>query len=138
MLLLFKLFLYTDKKKRIDSTIRPKELHASIVYLASDELEGRAAGTKGGELTSQYISDMFQRYRINPISSAGYKQSFEMIATKYSKTSTITIGTQELNWAYDFIIRNGSTSTISGKVKTLNSFEDIYAVDVQGVIVAAP
>src|SRR5438034_11172905 len=41
--------------------ITPDGLLAHIKVLASDDLEGRAPGTKGEELTVNYISDQFKK-----------------------------------------------------------------------------
>jgi len=44
--------------------ITPDGLLAHIKILASDEFEGRAPGTKGGELSVKYITDQFKTNRV--------------------------------------------------------------------------
>ena len=48
-----------------------------ITYLASDELEGRAPGTKGEKLAQEYIAKAFQEYGLKPAGTKKYLQSFE-------------------------------------------------------------
>ncbi len=54
------------------------ELKAHVEYLASDELEGRKPGTKGGMLAATYIRDHFLQYGIKTIGEDGF-QYFDVI-----------------------------------------------------------
>ena len=42
------------------------EMQSVVEYLASDLLEGRAPGTRGGELAEEYIRSLFKSYDIEP------------------------------------------------------------------------
>ncbi len=55
------------------------ELGYHIRYLASDELEGRGTGTKGGELAVSYLEREFKRYGLAPAGEKGYRQTFEAV-----------------------------------------------------------
>ena len=56
------------------------ELQDHIMYLASDELEGRFPGTKGDELAQEYFINAFKSYGLLPMGDNGsYVQNFEMI-----------------------------------------------------------
>jgi len=48
-----------------------------ITYLASDELEGRAPGTKGEKLAQEYIVQAFSSFGLKPSGSKKYYQTFE-------------------------------------------------------------
>jgi len=51
---------------------------SDIKYLASDKLEGRATGQKGGELAASFIADEFNKIGLRPAGERGsYFQSFE-------------------------------------------------------------
>jgi len=57
------------------------ELLKHVRYLASDELEGRKAGSRGAELAAQYIASEFKRYGLTPLGDQGtFFQSFEFVA----------------------------------------------------------
>lgn len=53
-----------------------KLIRKHIEYLASDELEGRAPGTKGEALAQQYIIAEFKKYKLAPKGSKRYLQHF--------------------------------------------------------------
>ncbi len=57
------------------------ELSKHVKYLASDALEGRKTGTKGGEAAAQYIASEFKAYGLKPLTPQGsYFQDFEFVA----------------------------------------------------------
>lgn len=49
---------------------------AMVEYLASDSLEGRFPGTKGGQLAAQYIADNFRNAGLSAVDSADYMLPF--------------------------------------------------------------
>ncbi len=52
-------------------TITSSEARAHVAYLASDELEGRGAGTDGGRLAGAYIAKQFEAYGLAPAGDEG-------------------------------------------------------------------
>jgi hypothetical protein len=48
-----------------------------IAYLASDQLEGRAPGTKGEKLAQEYIVKAFKEYGLKPAGTKKFLQPFE-------------------------------------------------------------
>lgn len=63
-----------------------KRLRTDIEYLASDELEGRRAGTPGAEKAAAYIAECFRKAGLKPFGDNGtYFQPFEF-------TSGIALG----------------------------------------------
>jgi len=56
------------------------EYRAHLRFLADDALEGRAPGTRGGDLAARYIAAQFEAAGLQPISeAAGYFQPVPMI-----------------------------------------------------------
>ncbi len=47
-----------------------------ITYLASDKLEGRSPGEKGGNLAAKYIANYFKQLKLKPAGSNGFYQPF--------------------------------------------------------------
>ncbi|HEY5913257.1 MAG TPA: M28 family peptidase [Verrucomicrobiae bacterium] len=47
--------------------ITTNDLHAVVSYLASDELEGRLAGSRGAELAAEYIAEQMKRIGLQPV-----------------------------------------------------------------------
>jgi len=59
------------------TAITAVELREHVRYLASDELEGRGAGTKGAQLAREYIATLFAEWGLRPMGGSGsYFQPF--------------------------------------------------------------
>jgi Tol biopolymer transport system component len=61
-------------------TAAPKtnDIHAIVSYLASDELEGRLAGSRGAELAAEYIAGQMKRIGLQPVgTNADFFQSYQ-------------------------------------------------------------
>ena len=54
------------------------EIAAHIRYLSSDQLEGRAVGTKGIELAARYHEDYFRTMGLAPAFGTSYRQTFPL------------------------------------------------------------
>ncbi len=57
--------------------VNPKDVEASMRYLASDELEGRNTGTPGIEKAAVYIEDIFKESGLKPYFKT-YRDSFKI------------------------------------------------------------
>ena len=67
-----------------------------IERLASDEFEGRAPGTPGGQAASQYIADEMKAAGLEPMGKNGtYFQSVELTAQTVLPSSTLSISNGE-------------------------------------------
>jgi TonB family protein len=72
--------------------IDPQKIRAHVKYLASDALEGRGTGQKGGELAAEYIAAEFKKYGLQPGSDAGtYFQSVPMVSMKTLPDTSFTL-----------------------------------------------
>jgi aminopeptidase YwaD len=61
--------------------ITAKEVLYHIKYLASDELQGRRAGTKFADEAAQYVAEEFRQYGLRPVTSDGsFYQDFEFVS----------------------------------------------------------
>lgn len=54
-----------------NETISAERMKADVVYLSSDRLEGRGPGTRGEELTIDYIAKEFKKAGLKPIGDKG-------------------------------------------------------------------
>lgn len=58
--------------------VKEQELKAHVVYLADDKLEGRATGSAGEKLASDYIAEEFRKMGLKPAGDANtYLQAFD-------------------------------------------------------------
>ena len=70
----------------------PEKIRAHVKYLASDELEGRGTGQKGGDLAADYIAAQFKSYGLKPAGENGsYFQNVPMVGVKTLSATTVTL-----------------------------------------------
>src|SRR4029077_11090982 len=67
-------------------------IRAHVKYLASDALEGRGTGQKGGDAAADYIAAQFKSFGLEPASDAGtYFQSVPMVSMKTLADTTFSL-----------------------------------------------
>ncbi len=70
-----------DPKREGSAAITAEEIRAHVRFLASDELEGREAGTEGAEQAARYIASAFRAYELRPLGDGGtFEQRFSFVA----------------------------------------------------------
>lgn len=66
-------------------------LKSNLEFLASDELEGREATSRGEKLASLFISEELEKYGVLPFGDSGsYFQNFNMIVTNIDENSKLS------------------------------------------------
>src|SRR6266436_946829 len=101
--------------------ITPDGLLAHIKVLASDEFEGRAPGTKGEDLSVNYITDQFKKIGLKPGNPDGsYTQEVPLAGIKSESRMSFAVrdGTIDLKHPDDFI---ASSSRLQPEIKINNS-----------------
>jgi len=69
---------YPAAYKAVVNSITVDELKTHIEFLASDSLEGREAGSQGGQAAGTYIRGFLQKHDVKPgLDEEGYFQEFE-------------------------------------------------------------
>jgi hypothetical protein len=67
-------------------------LKSNLEFLASDELEGREATTRGEKIAALYISEELEKYGVLPYGeNGGYYQDFKMVVRNFSEESGIVL-----------------------------------------------
>jgi Zn-dependent M28 family amino/carboxypeptidase len=70
--------------------ISAERIKADIAYLANDRLEGRGPGTRGEELTIDYIANEFKKAGLKPLGQRGrYFQPVPLVRVATSPKSTL-------------------------------------------------
>jgi len=94
-------------KPALDSVTSDKLLR-HINTLASDEFEGRAPGTKGEELTVNYLTEQFKRLGLKPGNPDGsYAQKVPLVGYTPQPSASFTIGAKQLLLASeDYLARS--------------------------------
>src|SRR5918996_5514798 len=105
---------------RVAAAVSADVLRGHLEFLADDALEGRAPGTRGGELAQKYIASQFRRLGLEPAGDSGtYYQRVPGI----SLTPTPTLAGAPpspvpLKWKDDYVLlsmRNDSTVRVRGE-----------------------
>jgi Zn-dependent M28 family amino/carboxypeptidase len=106
---------------RVARAVQPRVLQAHLEFLASDALEGRAPGTRGGEAAARYIAAQFRRLGLEPAGDSGtYFQKVPIIAlTPQPKLAVASPTAAPLTWKEDFVLwsmRNDSAVALKSDV----------------------
>lgn len=62
--------------------------------LSSDEFEGRAPGTRGEELTIDYVTEVFQQHSIEPLNDGSYLQPVPLVRIAPTRVTNLTVNRQ--------------------------------------------
>lgn len=72
------------------SAISPERIKSDVAYLSSDRLEGRGPGTRGEELTTEFIAGEFKKAGLKPMGENGtYFQPVPLMRIFTSPKSTL-------------------------------------------------
>lgn len=129
-----------------------ERLRAHVKFLASDLLEGRGPGTRGGDLAAQYIATQFALAGAKPAGDKGtYFQNFELVGVQPQPSSQLTAIPKtgapiNFRWLDDFVgvtqrqIQNASFEAPAvfvghGIVAPEYNWDDYKGVDVKGKVV---
>ncbi len=93
-------------------TIDPGKIRAHVRFLASDLLEGRGPGQRGGKLAAEYVATQLALYGLEPFGDNGsYFQNVPMVNLRTLPQTTFTLSakngdTQTLRGGEDYIVTN--------------------------------
>src|ERR1700739_3060167 len=90
------------------NTLSAERIRAHVKFLASDLLEGRGVGTRGGDLATEYIATQFALAGAKPAGDNGtYFQKVPLVAVEPRPDTQLsaTAGGQTLvfRWLDDFV-----------------------------------
>jgi len=107
-------FALAQQTAQDPSEIRVQDLKAHIGYLASDELEGRESGERGGHMAAKYFAKQWQRLGLEPLGGDGngtpklddYLLPFETRGLDCLNTGAVLAGTDP-SLANSYIVIGG-------------------------------
>lgn len=74
-----------------------QDLRVDVIYLSSDDLEGRATGSHGAHLAGDYIASRFEDLGLTPHGTDGWFQPFEFVTHPNPHDSTVVVHTSGRN-----------------------------------------
>jgi hypothetical protein len=130
-----------------EAQISKDEIRGIIGFLASDLLEGRAPGTRGGDLAEAYVKSLYEQWGFAPYAKEGYFQPVPLTGVTTEKM-TIAAGRERLERekdlmgvytgpAGDFAVEGDAVFVGYGIATDLWKWDDFKGVDVKGKIVIA-
>ena len=73
------------------AAVDPEKIRAHVKFLASDLLEGRGTGARGGDIAAEYIATQFALYGLKPAGDNGtYMQKVPMVGIATQDDSTFS------------------------------------------------
>ncbi|HEY7614111.1 MAG TPA: M20/M25/M40 family metallo-hydrolase [Gemmatimonadales bacterium] len=140
----------TSPATKVARALDARVLRSHLEFLASDALEGRAPGTRGGEVAAQYIASQFRRLGLEPAGDSGtYFQRVPVIALTPTPSLAVTApSAMPLKWKDDYVLwsmRNDSSVRVRGDAVFVGygivapeaGWNDYAGLDVKGKIVVA-
>jgi hypothetical protein len=128
--------------------VRAGALRAHVEFLASDALEGRGTGARGGDLAAKYIAAQFERLGLEPAGDDG--TWFERIPLRGRRftSSLAAVGGPALEAGSDFVgylPGHDDSASVTGDVVFVGygimapeaGWDDYHDADVRGKIVLA-
>lgn len=87
-----------------------QQIHVDVVYLASEDLEGRGTGKNGEKLAAAYIAKRFSDIGLSPKGNNGWYQSFAFSSNPHEKNLKDINGTNVIG----FLDRKAKTTIVIG------------------------
>ena len=73
------------------TAVDPEKIRAHVKFLASDLLEGRGTGSRGGDIAAEYIATQFALYGLKPAGDNGtYMQKVPMVGIATQDDTTLS------------------------------------------------
>ena len=137
----------TRAARAVDGTV----MRAHLEFLADDALEGRAPGTRGGDIAARYIASQFQRLGLEPAGDSGsYFHRVPIVSLTPAPALSVTAGGAARTLAYrtDYVLwsmhdapevrATGDLVWVGyGIVAPEYQWNDYAGLDVKGKIVVA-
>ncbi|MCK9210949.1 MAG: M28 family peptidase [Ignavibacteriaceae bacterium] len=149
LLVLFACSFLSPQVKQHESAITAKEIIGHISYLASDDMKGRASGSKEIIVAANYIKDQFKLFGLKPLFKNSFFQEYSFTSdVKASKNNALSFKVNgkeiKLKYGKDFVTTPFSGSSKS-KAKLVFAgygisapklnYDDYKSLDVKGKIV---
>lgn len=91
-----------------------QKLKSTIKFLSDDGFEGRAPGSRGGELAAKYIANQMEMLDIKPGNNGSYFQPVSLVSIKTNPATTLNVGSASYKFGDDFVgLSSAQTEKVS-------------------------
>ena len=85
-----------------------EKIKSTIKFLSDDGFEGRAPGSRGGELAAKYIANQLEMLGIKPGNNGSYFQPVSLVAVKADPNTTLNVGNASYKFGDNFVAFTGA------------------------------
>ncbi len=100
--------IFAQTKGKYTNLFSEQKLKSTIKYLSDDGFEGRAPGSRGGELAAKYIANQLELTGIKPGNNNSYFQPVALVAVKADPNTILTVGDTAYKFGDDFVAFTGA------------------------------
>ena len=85
-------------------------------FLASDELQGRRAGSEGNAVAARYLAEQLQYFGLDTVEGAeGYFQQIPFLRTNPAKGGEVQVGSSNFTYGTQMVWLSGATRTLQAE-----------------------
>ncbi len=95
-----------------------QKLKTTIKFLSDDGFEGRAPGSRGGELAAKFLAMELQRIGIKPGNNGSYFQPVSLVAAKANPNTKLSVSGK--NSSFDYSFGNEFVATTGAQTENVN------------------
>ena len=101
-------FVFAQKSGKYTKLFNEEKLKSTVKFLSDDGFEGRAPGSRGGELAAKYIANQLELIGIKPGNNGSYFQPVSLVAVKANPAMTLNVGNAAYKFGDDFVAFTGA------------------------------
>jgi Zn-dependent M28 family amino/carboxypeptidase len=106
--------VFAQTKGKYTSLFKEEKLKSTIKFLSDDGFEGRAPGSRGGELAAKYIANQMEMIGVKPGNNGSYFQPVSLVSVKADPNTALNIGNSVYKFGDDFVAFTGAqTETVN-------------------------
>jgi Predicted aminopeptidases len=99
---------FSQTKGRYVDLFSEAKLKSTVKFLSDDGFEGRAPGSRGGELAAKYIANQLEMFGVRPGNKGSYFQPVSLVAVKADPNTTLNVGDANYKFGDDFVAFTGA------------------------------
>ncbi|CAN5233027.1 M28 family metallopeptidase [soil metagenome] len=108
LLITIPIALIAQTKGKYTNFFSEEKLKANVKFLSDDGFEGRAPGSRGGELAAKYIATQLEMLGVKPANNGSYFQPVSLVAVKADPKTTLNIGDVSYKFGDEFVAFTGA------------------------------